>query len=179
MFFECLICAMMGSFFSMHILLYYIYLLFVYLCILKEKSMNVPHIEFLSVSNLLQYYFLEFGIRSRGTLLNHLFPSIVSSLRYISHFLFFSFRRKIATRIRLKLREKSRAGLQTVFLAFYRWPLALHAFTILNGASFLSRGRSFSTQGTMPALGCHSNVPSLGCLNLLEQRPCKRPPWWF
>lgn len=88
--------------------------------------MNVPCIEFLSVSNLLQHYFLEFGIPSRGTLLNHLFPSIVSSLRSTLHlslplFLFSKKDRHKEDSFKITwTSEKSRAGLQTIFPTFYR-----------------------------------------------------------
>lgn len=91
-------------------------------------------------------------------------------------------------RIRLKLSwtsENSRAGLQTVFL-FNILSLTLHLpeFHALRSSmepvSFpeLQEDRSpRATQGTMPTLGCHSNVLPLPLAPLLPRAPvlCKRP----
>lgn len=141
--------------------------------------MNVPCIEFLSVSNLLQHYFLEFGIPSRGTLLNHLFPSIVSSLRSTLHLSLPLFRRKIATRrIRLKLRGRVKSlgrASKPSSPHFIVDPSRLHdpqwSQFSFSKKIVLHAGNNADTRMSFETLS-----PSLGCLSLLEQRPCKRPP---
>lgn len=78
--------------------------------------MNVPCIEFLSVSNLLQHYFLEFGIPFISIdcfIVTLHATSLTSSFSKKDRHKEDSFKITWTS-------EKSRAGLQTVFPTFYR-----------------------------------------------------------
>ena len=168
----------------------------VLLCIKKKKknvqiSISFEFIAIFTGSFQLNTYFIF--------LVYHLHPEqrLLPFRPFISHSIplspSLSSRTKIAAlfhrgRIRLKLSwtsEKSRAGLQTVFL-FNILSLTLHLpeFHALRSSmepvSFPELQEDPSpraTQGTMPTLGCHSNVLPLPLAPLLPRAPvlCKRP----